>query len=155
MIDLLQSLEQEDYILNLSEFDNLAVLIIDQSAEELVIVCLISKVGKSLKKSRKSEKTISLSGVGQVAHVSRLKSIEDIFSSAFITEKTIQSIEDLKKIENPADFKKFKPEKDSKVVLRNLILLPPFALKAILPILSKDTPDLACAIPPSAQNFKD
>ena len=154
LINLLQPTDPEDCMLNLSEFNNLAALTIDQSTDELVIMHHISKVGKSLKKSKKPEKIVALRGMGSIVHVVRFKSVKVLFSSDYITTMAIPSIEDMKTFETLSDFKNLKPEKDNKVAFRNLILLPPFVLKAISSISSKDAPNLACTISAAAQNLK-
>ena len=111
LINLLEPPDPEDFMLNISEFNNLSALPIDQSADELVIVHHISKVGKSLKKSRKHDKIVAFSGMCSIAHIVRFKSVEVLFSSDFITTKAIPSIEDLKTFETPSDLKNLKPEK--------------------------------------------
>ena len=106
--DLIESLvpaEPEDCTTSLLEFDNLEALTTDQSTDELVAMHHVSKIGKSLKKSKKAEKVVALSRMGSTAHATRFKSTEALFSKVLFVTTDAPSTNDLETLEFPADFK--------------------------------------------------
>ena len=155
LINLLNAADPEDCMLNLVEFDNLAALTIDQSTDELEIMHHNSKVGKSLLKSKKPVKVVALCGMSSSAQIVRFKSVESLFNQKSCVTMDAPSSTNLETFENPADFKKLKAEKGNAVAFRNIVLLPPFVLKAILAISSRDASNLACSISAASQDFSD
>jgi len=167
VINLLALLALEECMRNLMEFPELAALTIDQSTDDLVMIHHISKVGKSLKKSKNSEKVVALHGLVSPAAILRFKSTADLFSKANIVEVPLPSPDDFETFESTIDFKKLSPAKvdenavGNKVVykykdtFRNIIVLPPFVVNAILSMNHRDAPSLAQTISAAAMNFKN
>ena len=154
LIELLAPLDPDECMRNVSEFPDLVALTVDQSTDELVMIHHNTKVGKSLKKSKKAEKVVALHGFGSPASILRFKAVAALFSKDNIVKVLLPSDDDFETFESTTDFKNLKPDKDEKS-FRNIILLPPFIVKAILSTSLRDTPALAQVISAAAANFKD
>ena len=148
---------------NVSEFPDLAALTVDQSTDKLVMIHHVSKIGKSLKKSKKSEKVVALHGFSYPASFLWFKSASDLFSKENIVKFHLPSSDDFKIFESTIDFKILLPtnvdKKTTKESLsnkfRNIVLLPPFVVNTILSTSHKDAPSLAMTVSAASSNFKD
>ena len=77
----------DGYVKKLEDFNNLVASIVNQSADELALIHHPSRIGNSLKKSKKSEKIAVLSDFGFLASVTRLKSLAELFHNRCVVKK--------------------------------------------------------------------
>ena len=114
LIEFLAPLDPDECMRNVSEFPDLVALTVDQSTDELVMMHHISKVGKSLKKSKKAEKVATLHGFGFLASILRFKVVANLFSKDSIMKVLLPSGDNFETFESATNFKNLKPGKDEK-----------------------------------------
>ena len=156
-INLLDESKAEDCMRNLQDHKDLAALIVDNVSGELLLVHHISRIGQSLKKktSNNTEKVVALSGSGTSASPIRLEHFKEAFSQKCVIQGDAPSVDDLETFESLSDFKKLEAKKGNKGAFRNILMLPPFAVSAILSSSSTEPAKLAQSIAASSQSAKD
>ena len=156
VINLLSLPSAEGCISNLIEHNNVVALTIDPITEELILFHHITRIGKSLKKkAKKNEKVVALSGFAPQASVVRFKSSEFLFHDDLIISAPTPDYDKIEQVESCKDFSKLKTDPTNKNVFRNIIILPPFAVSAILSTQKRDAASIALSILAAAQNVKD
>ena len=93
--------------------------------------------------------------MGSATQATRFKPVEMFLNDECVTTTDAPSDDGIESFESPAELKAFKASKENKVTFRNLLLLLPFVLSAILPISSRDVLNLAFTISVVVQNFQD
>lgn len=141
---------------NTQEQDSLAALIAGTVSRDLMIVNYATKIGKSLKKksSKKKEKLVTLNGTGTTASPIRFDHPEEAFGSKHIATVDMPTDSSFETFENETDFKSLVHEKDNTKMFRNTLLIPPFAVVALVPLSFIDPAKIAMAISASPQDSK-
>ena len=154
IINLLSPPTADLVISNLVEHNSQVALTIDPITGELIVFHHLTKIGKCLKKksAKKNEKLVALNGFGDRATVVRFKSAEDTFSDDFVVEKAVPDVDKIEQMENNESFNNLKADPTNTNVFRNIALLPPFAVSAVLSTPRLEAASLANAILASSLN---
>ena len=134
IINLLAPPTADLVVSNLVEYDKQVALTIDPITEELILFHHFTKIGKCLKKksAKKNEKIVALCSFGAQASIVRFKSSEETFSNVFVAKHPVPAPDEIEQMENEKSFLDLKAAPTNKQVFRNIIMLPPFAVSAML-----------------------
>ena len=138
--NLLDVIVVDECTRNLQDHNSLAALIIDNVSGHLILVHHLTKLGKSLmnKIAKMKDKLVALSSAGITESPFRFDHPDSSLGPKCIVEVCIPDENVFKTFEISSEFKKLTADKKTKKSLRNVLLLPPLAISALLSLSSTD-----------------